>query len=235
MPKESYENIASFIPQVFYDVIGRIIPGSILLTLSYLIFHGQSIEQTKQGYIETVIFTQPQSLLIFEFIVFSYFISTLFGGIWMFVSRKDVKDIKDLKFESIQTMMKQPDHNHLRISFLYDAIQHEFPSVGSRLAKLSAERHLARVLTIGLSILFFAYIFTHYPLWKTLQFYLISGALISSAVLSYIFNLHIEDRSSYLMVNHWHFLPEEVRNCIQQNKEKDVISEDNGKKHNQEN
>jgi len=232
MPNESYGNIASFIPQVFYDVIGRIIPGSILLTLSYLIFHGQSIEQTKQGYIETVIFTQPQYLLIFDFIVFSYFISTLLGGIWMFVSRKGYKG---LDLDTLQKNLEKLDNVYPDVSFLYDAIQYIFPSVGSRLAKLSAERHSARVLTIGFSILFFAYIFTHYSSWKNLQFYLISGALILSAIFSFIFNLHIAVRSNYLMVNHWHFLTKGITNGVQQKKEREVAAANIGKNHNQEN
>lgn len=225
MSQESYGNIASWIPQVFYDLIGRIIPGSILLTLSYVILHEHSIDQTKQGFIDSVIFTQPQCLLLFEVILFSYFISTLLGGIWMFLSRKEWKEL-DLK--SIEAKAKTPDQTYPHVSFLYDAIQYKLPSVGSRLAKLSAERHSARVLTIGLSSLSVAYILSHYSSWKTLQFYLIFGALILSAISSYIFNLHISVRSHYLMVNHWHFLTEGVTSGVQQNKAQQGTSADHG-------
>lgn len=225
MSKESFGNIASWIPQVFYDLIGRIIPGSILLTLSYVILYEPSIDQTKQGFIDSVIFTQPQSLLVFEFILFSYFISTLLGGIWMFVSRKEWRD---LPLKSMEAKAETPDQRYPHVSFLYDAIQYKFPSVGSRLAKLSAERHSARVLTIGLFSLSVAYILTHYPSWKTLQFYLVLGALILSAIFSYIFNLHIAVRSNYLMANHWHFLTKGVTSGVQQKKARQGTSADRG-------
>ena len=179
--------IASLIPQVFYDLIGRIIPGAFLLVIGFLL-----VRKADFGDRITQLSSEMQirySLLLIMGILFSYMTGILLGGIGYFI--EDIlRKIKE--GDSLATKLDNDS-----ISYWYDAIQHYDPAAGARLAKLSAEKNMCRVLIVGYVILIIVSFkingeFSKY--W--FLFY------VASVICSALFYIHLICRSSQLVKNY---------------------------------
>ena len=161
-----------FIPQLFYDIIGRFIPGFVLLCMSILVVIPYD---DISGIIEKI--KLPNSLIAFSFFLLSYTVGTVLGGIWFWA--KHIKSLRSRirkarkKFpksfvrNSIFTwfkIVKYKKEKKIPVAYKYDLIQQFLPQAGARMAKLRAEQHFCGVILIGSVILLFLYIYTYYSL-----------------------------------------------------------------------
>lgn len=140
-------HISGLIPQVFYDLIGRIVPGAFLLFIGLLLIHGEDWKQNIGG-----LFGKPKipySLLVTLGLMFSYMTGILLGGIGCFVEKIIRRSKEHFEIFDRDGTLPKRKPNINRISYIYDVIQHYEPAAGARLAKLSAERNMCRVLIVG--------------------------------------------------------------------------------------
>jgi len=211
----------NFIPQVFYDVIARIIPGSVLLWFSYLTYYGyyKCIEHAK-----LILKNDYGSsfLVVAEILLLGYIISIVLYGIWLKISQwvnkyfkkgnsspiwrrnSDVTLEEDVKSVAI-TMKNYISIQNLNVpstSFIYDLIRIKMPDVGARLVKIRAECHMCSVLFVGWVILLLMNIINFFekPLLEAIVFEMLYIALSISI---FIYLKYLEDRFLHSISNHW--------------------------------
>lgn len=191
----------AWIPQVFYDLIGRVVPGGTVWLAAYFLF-------SDPNRIVDGPFLEARSSSVvtgFVWVILSYVIGLLLGAVGFFVMEKEwtvtpsslsVDDPPNLENESI------------RRSFMYDGIQIFHPETGARLAKLSAEQHLCRVFIVGFTLLLIVRIgvgiFT--PLGLSPVVLRRLALVCLAAIASWFFYRHLKIRTSRLMANVWHSL-----------------------------
>jgi hypothetical protein len=134
--------ITELIPQIAYDIVGRIVPGFIAI-LSFFItlmgptrFFRQLVILSLSGNIEI------SGWIILAVIIFSYVLAFLLGGIWQIPN-----SVKHLKKSPPDPQFDSPS-----FSLKVDIIQHKLPKEGSWLVKLYAESNLCQILIITWSI-----------------------------------------------------------------------------------
>jgi hypothetical protein len=139
MNKE-YTVISDLIPQISFDIIGRICPGLLILISWFLIYWGP-IKGSTVGY-ELI---KNNKILSFGFLVLivilCYMLSILIFGMKRIFSRKD---------NPIDVLSGKIDIKDNAIKF--DILRVKFPVVGARLNKLRAETQGAQVLFYGFLI-----------------------------------------------------------------------------------
>lgn len=166
----------NIIPQVYYDLIARLIPGAIILLSTATIYYGPNIMANNIknliGYKDTVIHTSFTFIMIFSLL--SYTVAILAMGIWsLFVKLSKKTNLVFLKDDDIllnetqnklkndlqnasQIVQIREDPHTLQVpslAFIYDFIRFRAPDVGARLVKVRAECHMCAVLVTGLTIL----------------------------------------------------------------------------------
>jgi hypothetical protein len=203
------DKIGSWIPQVFYDLIGRIVPGGLLLIIALVIFLGPSGVQdlfksttitTSVNATTTETTTEiSASVLVLFALVVSYMLGALLGGIAAVADRDFWRQRKlDL------TGKKEND-----IAYIYDYIQFHRPDIGARLAKLSAERHMCRVILVGAAILIISDAIAAPVAYSDARFWIIETGLIVMAGAALCLHRHLASRSSELMRNNWRLIQQE--------------------------
>ena len=128
----SDSNIGSWVPQLFYDLIARVIPG-FGICVSFLLFFEISNPITI-NYKEIFLSANcPTTFIILAGISISYICGFVFRGIYCLICfiAGITTDIKD------------------EYVLYYDRIKLENESAGSRLSKLRAEIHMCTVLETG--------------------------------------------------------------------------------------
>ena len=181
------DKIGNWVPQIFYDLIGRIIPGSLLLIIAFVIFQGP------------LAINASASILVLAFLTVAYVLGALLGGVTAVINRDFWKSKKrDL------TKKKEDD-----VSYIYDYIQFHRPDIGSRLAKLSAERHMCRVITVGAIFLFIAYSIARPEPYPSSLFWFVEIGLVTMGVFASFLHRHLSSRSEELMSNNWRLIHEE--------------------------
>jgi hypothetical protein len=162
----------NFIPQVFYDLIARLIPGSILIWSSYIVYFGTSIciEHFKKIMNKT---WEINFLLFIMILLVAYIISIILSGLCSFISKlksflKTIFEKKVDKKDNFYDNLKNNTiiaENALKIQskqniefpgtvFIYDYIRFKRPDIGARFVKLRAELRMSKVLGLGWMILF---------------------------------------------------------------------------------
>ena len=163
------------VPQVFYDLIARLIPGTILIWCSYLVNYGLkiSLEHLRlamnypwQVFLLTLLIT----LLI------AYILSNILSGFITLITdnlkckkssifKNYSNDIVDFTNEkiildgTIQAIAKLYKIKNIKktnipsISFAYDYFRLVSPNIGAKLVKIRAECKMCKILTFGWSIL----------------------------------------------------------------------------------
>jgi len=143
----------------------------------------------------------PAYVILLIGLIFSYLVGVLLGSIGFFVQEWKLKPPP-------LSLYKCPDLEkpELLRAFMYDAVQLHDPRAGARLAKLSAEQHMCRVLIFGFialaSVRTGLYIAGNLAgaFWETI-------ALCLAVVLtSWLFHRHLGIRSSSHLANHWYSL-----------------------------
>jgi hypothetical protein len=155
----------NLIPQAFYDLLARILPGAILIIASACVF-------LSPGVVSTFVFASPESMRLFTFGpmllwgLLSYTTGFLITELWeltigRILERTGRKNEDEWRKESLE------EHNRLRradgreplsidvtqfprVSVMRDHLRHVTASEAARLLKVRAERRLCQVLIIGL-------------------------------------------------------------------------------------
>lgn len=217
--------IAGLVPQVFYDLIGRIAPGAFLLVMGFLLLHREDCECSVARLLwETKI---PYSLLLLLGLLFSYMTGILLGGIGYFI--EDILRKRRFVILHKGEILSDSKPNIDSISYLYDAIQYYDPATGARLAKLSAEKNMCRVLIVGYVILIIVYFMINrmnFNYWLLL--------FLVSAICSALFYVHLEVRSYNLINNYRYLLKREEKagmvskTCASPKEDHQVVTDRNG-------
>ncbi len=165
-------NFGNWIPHLFYDLIGRIIPGSILLFLAYFVLQPSSIDgnwASLKGFLLDEHLNG--AIVVMGAIAFSYIIGILLGGVmylfdpqfwnWGKDNTNEPSPQPEEAYGRFNTLLSRfffpsiPLNGGSKLSEAeaYDFILANHGEVGARLAKLSAERHLGRTIMGGTFIL----------------------------------------------------------------------------------
>lgn len=131
----------SVIPEIFFDIIGRIVPGILLILAAVAVFLGprQAVTElwTTSGAINVT--------LLLLLAVLAYFIAIVTKELfeWTYVRVKVGRDRK--------TPAEETNVAPVMLSF-YEA-RSEMPAEGYRLLKIQAEKNFCEVMVVGLAIL----------------------------------------------------------------------------------
>lgn len=206
--------LGNWIPQFFYDLIGRVVPGAVISMSSYFLL--QDFDQAKTSL--SCLFRDsgiPAAALYLVGFLVSYVVGTLLGAIGFAFEEKEwtTHEVASLEVE-VPDPKKPPDSSD--ISYIYDAIMVHNPAGGSRLAKLQGEKHMCRVLIVGFVLLVVFHCCRHWEEWGSVlwghydyygrAFWGPIGLLLFGIVTSYLFYIHLAIRSTRLMLNYWHLM-----------------------------
>ncbi len=133
--KMTNSNIGMLVPQLFYDIIARLIPGVAVNTL--LVF---TVLGPKQSWDNVLIWLNKPSasypsitIFIIVSAVFSYILAIVFSGLWF--------------LSSLFTNIGDDD-----FSEKYDFIKLTNSAIGNRISKLRAENSMTKILIVGFSL-----------------------------------------------------------------------------------
>jgi uncharacterized membrane protein SirB2 len=147
-------NISSLIPQVFFDIIARVVPGFVMLSVYLIIYlhfdkYGEMLKEWF-GPSNNKIPSSSPFLFFLLIVAYSYALGMLLWGIrygihWGLC--------RDKKFVVLETGIKL-DNNLTRDQYRLDycRIKKYEPMAGTRLTKIKAEIHMTMALTSGFAI-----------------------------------------------------------------------------------
>ncbi len=202
------------VPQLFYDLIGRLVPGMVLLLSFGIVYAGPTYALSS---IEPLLSGRNLSFGFWTFLVLimvSYVVSIVLSGLWDGVTElfhrffTVVKAL--LNHSSTKGNNKEDDSEYPSHSLMYDIIRLKAPDVGARLVKLRAESRLPKVLIAGWIILAVVnlYLLIRNP---SVERTLLEGVLILSILGAYSFMRHIESRYTTSLKNHWDILCRDIK------------------------
>jgi hypothetical protein len=200
--KESHDGASAFgwIPQLFYDLIGRVIPGAAVLASGRILLLEPG---TVTDLLPAALTQQGPWLAAAYGIVSAYLTGTLLGAFGFYIWGKEWKQSPP---KLHPTEPPKLDDYELLKSYAYDAIQLHDPSAGARLGKLAAERHLCRVLVVGYPVLGLVHIIMLAFGARTSSLWISLPLCVSVAGCALLFHRHLRIREDRLLVNVWHAL-----------------------------
>ena len=223
------------VPQVFYDIIARLIPGIMVLTISLFINYGSD---RVFGLIGNLVGKREDLFhvsfsLIGLTLVASYTISIVLMGIWSLFLRlfkigkwntvflkteqKKWKDINDncrsnigIRVDCMPARISEDEGTAFSLSFVYDYVRLHAPDVGSRLVKIRAEIHMCTVLLTGFM---FLTVWNSINLFKmfSLESLIIETLLILSIFGLFYFMKDLEERFMTGLCNYWFIINRKLR------------------------
>lgn len=159
----------TWIPQLFSDLLGRIVPGAALMVVSYLV----AVRPTQAivnltGTLYEKLFTLGPALI---FLLFSYLIGFIMGQLWILLLGKRAA-ITKAEVEATQGCHGQclDEHNKLQTSLgmpplalstndlprtfvMHDHLRFVAGAEAQRLLKLRSEKRLCHVIVLGFTVL----------------------------------------------------------------------------------
>jgi hypothetical protein len=135
--------VKSWVPQLFYDIIARLVPGGVIIGALALAAAGPE----KSGAFVEQWLNKPSdsypsiAVIIVSGFVLSYTLAIILLGLCYLT----------LPLAHRLRMMKPTDPND-DFAMKYDYIKRHDPVAGSRITKLKAEMHMAGILIFGLSL-----------------------------------------------------------------------------------
>lgn len=189
----------SWIPQIFYDLIGRVLPGVVVLVSSLLLFQ----DSARSRSLVIFLFTEsgaPLSVMLLIGLVLSYLVGVLLGAIGFFFQGNEwnVRPPELSKDEGPDLRNKE-----LLRSFMYDAVQLHDPQAGARLAKLAAEQHMCRVLMVGFIALGLLQTCLYVAGSRSGTFWATIALFLVVVLSSWLFHRHLDIRATRLLTNLW--------------------------------
>jgi len=139
----AFQKVIICIPQVYFDIIGRVIPGTLIMGLAWIAVHGpkgfwKSLNDWLDGSKVTTIIVATVL-----FILTSYTLAILIWCVWSCVITKIFEDSK--ANEKIYW-----DNKEFRRK--YEKLKYYNTAAGNRVTKLKAQIHMAETLFIGLPL-----------------------------------------------------------------------------------
>jgi MFS family permease len=199
MSRPDLSTLAEVVPQIGYDIIGRIIPGVIVIFGLIIAILGPT--QALAVIDAWVIHPDPplSGWAVVLVIIAGYALAVILAGIWyilkpLFRSGKKKNQDADKEY--------RPDPENPPFSLQYNAIREKSPKAGARIVKLSAETTLGRVLAVGwsfcaiINVYFLIAGFSLARLWLEVAF--IVGIVAASS-----FRNHIADLQTKSVKDHW--------------------------------
>jgi hypothetical protein len=199
---EKATSMGSWIPQLFYDLIGRVTPGA-AVTISLLAL---PLDDAKTKAFLKFVFVEsgvPHAFIALVGLLASYITGTLLGALGFFV---DGKEWRVRPVEPSDSVPPDMTDESLRTAYMYDAVQSHDPKAGARLAKLSAEKHMCRVLLVGFSVMAVAHVVLNIRAVGSAAFWSLLGAFAGTLLSAYLFYRHLDIRTTRLLYNQWHIL-----------------------------
>jgi hypothetical protein len=199
---EKVTTMGSWIPQLFYDLIGRVTPGA-AITLCLLTL---PLDGAKAKAVLTFVFVEsrvPSAFIAVVGLFGCYLIGTLLGAIGFFV---DGREWRVARLEPSDSVPPDMADESLRTAYMYDAIQFHDPRAGARLAKMRAEEHMCRVLLVGFVMMLVAHIILNFRAAGSVVFWSVLGAYAGTLLSAYLFYKHLDIRTTRLLCNQWHIL-----------------------------
>lgn len=233
--KESF----GLVPQVFYDMIGRVAPGAATLLAGLVLLTNQTPLDAIALLTGKETISTPAALVIAAWLLASYLVGSLLGavafatfkddrcnrglgdvliGLWgVFTRTEDAKQCRKLgTIKADEPTGKEIGESNL--SYVYDYILLRDAGAGGRLAKLRAEIHMCRVFVLACIGLGTVYAIQHFPLIGTGGFWLTLILLVAIARAWYLLDVHLVVRSRRLMTNCWDILRKEDMRLAAANK-----------------
>lgn len=140
---ENGSGVKSWIPQLFYDIIARLVPGAVIIGALALSvagperagrFAGEWLNKPSDSY-------PSVAVIIVAGFVLSYTLAVILLGL-CYLILPPLRRLKILK----------PAESMDEFAMKYDYIKRHDPVAGSRITKLKAEMHMAGILILGLSL-----------------------------------------------------------------------------------
>jgi hypothetical protein len=137
--------LASIVPQLFFDLIARLIPGMAIILSLYLALLGNAYIDFRELLCDLSNLMPQNTTFLFctTFVIF-YVISIIFYGLWSFC----------LHCLEYYGLIKKGSDNFVgvleasfKFSYRYHFIKLKAPIAGSRITKLKAEIHMSGTLT----------------------------------------------------------------------------------------
>jgi hypothetical protein len=230
--------VASFIPQVFYDLIARIYPGSLLiLSTLHITCDEQTCDITSliANFSSFSVKLSSDLIIFLSFIMASYLLSVVLDGfykllenfykqfhfrIYRHILKPETippnffeRQMKEVVIETLSESRKlfqgiEPS-DFPHVSVMYDAIRMVNPSAGARLVKLRAEFHMARITVVGFMILFAVNLLINYGKYAD-EIFLFNGVcVVLICAFSVVF---VQRRKRFLwgLCTHWLLLGDRV-------------------------
>ncbi len=137
----------TWVPQLFFDLIARVIPGAFAIGLFALSMAGPERSWTViRWWLTTAGSSQPSKTVLFTIgFVLSYVMAIVLWGIWHLLASW-TRQCRGVTHVDSETGVANP---HQDFAFLYECIKRRDPSVGSRITKLKAEIHMTNVLMLA--------------------------------------------------------------------------------------
>ncbi len=198
--------LGDWIPQIFYDIIGRIVPGAMLIIIGSILFVN---EDDLLALVKTIFLDSEISSLFvfFVFILASYFIAILMGSFGFFIKFKEWEEQSENKYSENYFKDKINTEKKM-VSLIYDALHIKYPQAAARCAKLRSEKLLCRTLISGLAIFFVIWGLRYLFASVEFSWYVIT-ILPFSALALFLFHQHLNIRLEYLLSNHWYIMKQE--------------------------
>jgi hypothetical protein len=193
---EKTSELMSLIPQLFFDLIARILPGPIIIISIFVPFI-QDIKHIRN--LINLISYNSNFLMVLLFLFSFYAISVILFGLW------------SLTIHFLSLFKKNHSYNEITdagftFALKYDYIKCKAPVIGNRITKLKAEIHMIGSIAIALIIGFIESIFRFMNspnLYIYLVFYFISilGSIFSYNHFRKRVNRSIESCSAILNID----------------------------------
>jgi hypothetical protein len=221
-------NFRLVIPQLFYDLIGRIVPGSALIGFALAIYFGPACAANIiMSWSLALTVKQangfPSVFVLLGNLVAAYIVGSLLGGVWFFIHtwyRHKIGDemlkesLVDLigHMENLDQTGKKCNQNMIRfirsektsptkkIALMYDYIHLSCPNAAARMAKLRAELHMSGVLFVGFIVMSFL------ELASPVEFNLLLVEILTIGVAVVCASLakYLDDRSLKALLFNWY-------------------------------
>jgi len=194
MSQPDFSAITEAVPQIGYDFIARIIPGTLLIFSLITAALGPARALTTIDAWVIHPDTPPSGWGVILFVLSGYILSLLLTGMWYLL-----KPLLRL------AQKKEDEKENVIFTLPYDMIREKMPRTGARLVKLSAEMRLGGSLAVGWSIC--AAINTYFLISDfSLDRLWLEVALIVGIVAASSFRNHIAEQRRTRIDNHWRIL-----------------------------
>ena len=208
-------NLGVMVPLLFYDLIGRVVPGATLAGCASIASLGpQKALQLLSTWSACPKTPIPATIIILGNLLCAYIIGALLGGIWFRIYRLGWSKSGEKRIEKLFRLVTPPKgqvaierqlETTQKISLMYDYVQLRCPKASARIAKLHAEQHMSGVLMIGFLVLAILWLCPslRYDGFSLATVDIVETLLLFGAMSSGMLAWHLEKRSGTALYYSW--------------------------------